>query len=64
VTAAVGLSLGLAPDVAHYLPFLQPLLEGNSIAAGIATVLAPAVASCVFIFLALYILHCESLDLY
>ncbi|KAK7029822.1 MPN domain-containing protein [Favolaschia claudopus] len=48
LTAAAGLSLTTAPDVAHYLPFLAPLLSskttGDTIAAGLATVLAPAVA--------------------
>ncbi|KAF9556409.1 hypothetical protein CPC08DRAFT_778388 [Agrocybe pediades] len=57
LTAAVGLSLAPAPDVAHYIPFLQPLLTANTIAAGVATVFAPAVAVTIFIVLGLGIIH-------
>ncbi|KAF8167474.1 hypothetical protein B0H34DRAFT_18533 [Crassisporium funariophilum] len=53
LTAAVGLALAPAPDVAHYIPFLRPLLTANKIAAGIATILAPAVAATLFIILGL-----------
>lgn len=58
VSAAIGLSLAPAPDVAHYLPFLKPLVTTETIAAGIATVLAPAVAATVFIILGLAVIHC------
>ncbi|KIM47616.1 hypothetical protein M413DRAFT_439287 [Hebeloma cylindrosporum] len=57
LTAAAGLSLAPAPDVAHYLPFLQHLVTTETIAAGIATVLAPAVAATVFILLGLAAIH-------
>jgi len=61
VTAAVGLSLATAPDVAHYIPFLRPLVNGSTIAAGVATVLAPAVAVTLFILLGLALIHCRLL---
>ncbi|KAK7055165.1 MPN domain-containing protein [Favolaschia claudopus] len=61
LTAAAGLSLTTAPDVAHYLPFLAPLLSskttGDTIAAGLATVLAPAVAAALFITLAVLLIN-------
>jgi hypothetical protein len=60
VTAAIGLALAPAPDVAHFLPFLQPLLsEADTIAAGIATVFVPAVAASIFISLGLAAINCE-----
>ncbi|KAF8628209.1 hypothetical protein AX15_003997 [Amanita polypyramis BW_CC] len=49
LTAASGLSLATAPDVAHFLPFLNPLLKSNTLASGIATVLAPVIAVIVFL---------------
>ena len=62
MTAAVGLGLASAPDIAHFLPFLQPLLlKVNVIAAGIATVLVPAVAATIFISLGLAIINCKYL---
>ncbi|KAJ7482288.1 hypothetical protein B0H11DRAFT_2193371 [Mycena galericulata] len=58
LTAAAGLSLTTAPDVAHYLPFLSPLLSSkDTIASGLATVLAPAVAATLFISLAVAIVN-------
>ncbi|KAJ7353421.1 hypothetical protein DFH08DRAFT_856840 [Mycena albidolilacea] len=61
LTAAAGLALTTAPDVAHYLPFLAPLLSvknaGDSIASGLATVLAPAVAVALFISLAVALIN-------
>lgn len=60
VTAAAGLAVAGAPDVAHYFPFLQGLLTKNPLATGIATVLAPAVAATVFIILALLVVNCKS----
>ncbi|KAJ7141880.1 hypothetical protein C8R43DRAFT_892427 [Mycena crocata] len=61
LTAAAGLSLTTAPDVAHYLPFLSPLLSSkDTIAAGLATVLAPAVAATLFISLAIAIVNFSS----
>ncbi|KAJ7031058.1 hypothetical protein C8F04DRAFT_1365062 [Mycena alexandri] len=59
LTAAAGLSLTTAPDVAHYLPFLKPLLT-DTISAGLATVLAPAVAATIFICLAVAIVNFSS----
>ena len=58
VSAAVGLSLAPAPDVANYLPFLKPLVTTETIVAGLATVLAPAVAATIFIILGLAAVHC------
>jgi len=58
VSAAVGLSLASAPDVAHYLPFLEPLVTTETIAAGIATVFAPAVAATIFIIMGLAAINC------
>lgn len=60
VVAAVGLSLSTAPDFALHIPFLRPLLTTNSIASGIATVLAPALAATLFIALALAVVNCLS----
>ncbi|KAF9486350.1 hypothetical protein BDN70DRAFT_902505 [Pholiota conissans] len=57
LTAAVGLSLAPAPDVAHFLPFLQPLVTTETLAAGVATVFAPAVAATVFVVAAIIIIH-------
>ncbi|KAF8183820.1 hypothetical protein K438DRAFT_1838672 [Mycena galopus ATCC 62051] len=61
LTAAAGLALATAPDVAHYLPFLAPLLSsntvGNTITSGLATVLAPAVAVTLFVSLAVAIIN-------
>ncbi|KAJ6468959.1 hypothetical protein DFH09DRAFT_1344990 [Mycena vulgaris] len=58
LTAAAGLSLTTAPDVAHYIPFLSPLLSSkDTIASGLATVLAPAVAATLFISLAIAIVN-------
>ncbi|KAJ7058112.1 hypothetical protein C8F01DRAFT_1149575 [Mycena amicta] len=58
LTAAAGLSLTTAPDIAHYLPFLQPLVNSkDSIPVGLATVLAPAVAASLFISLAVAIIN-------
>lgn len=62
VAAVAGLAIGTAPDMTHYFPFLSPLLGASDLAAGLATVFAPAVAASVFIFLALAIVHCESLS--
>ncbi|KAJ3499739.1 hypothetical protein NLJ89_g10066 [Agrocybe chaxingu] len=57
LTAAVGLALAPAPDVAHYIPFLQPLVTAEPIAAGLATILAPAVAATLFIIAGLAVIH-------
>ncbi|KAJ7145847.1 hypothetical protein C8R44DRAFT_655846 [Mycena epipterygia] len=61
LTAAAGLSLTTAPDVAHYIPFLAPLLSSSNtsdtIASGLATVLAPAVAATLFISIAVAIVN-------
>lgn len=60
MTAAIGLALALAPDVAHFLPFLQPLLSNDvTIAAGIATVFVPAVAATIIISLGLAAINCR-----
>lgn len=55
---AIGLSLASAPDVAHYLPFLQPILSANPILAGLATIFAPAVAATFFVVIGLSIINC------
>ncbi|KAF5392490.1 hypothetical protein D9757_002324 [Collybiopsis confluens] len=53
LTAAVGLSLSTAPDVAHFLPFLSSFLSDDQLGSGIVTILIPALAICLFIILAL-----------
>lgn len=58
VTAAVGLFLAPSPNFAHYIPFLKPLLTGETIAAGIATILAPAVAATFFVIVGIITIHC------
>ncbi|KAJ7597412.1 hypothetical protein C8J56DRAFT_920009 [Mycena floridula] len=57
LSAAIGLALAAAPDEAHYLPFLHTLSDNNSLGAGIATILVPAVAALLFLALALYAVH-------
>ncbi|KAF9011061.1 hypothetical protein BDQ17DRAFT_1345391 [Cyathus striatus] len=57
LTAASGLALSFAPDFSHYISFLNGLMNAHPLAAGIATVLAPAVAVTVFLFAALYIVN-------
>ncbi|KXN88932.1 hypothetical protein AN958_06803 [Leucoagaricus sp. SymC.cos] len=57
LTAVAGLAVSPAPDVAHYLSFLEPLLATNTLASGIATVLLPAVAATIFIALAIYYIN-------
>lgn len=57
VLAVSGLSVALAPDVTHYLRFLQPLMSTNELAAGVATYLAPALAATLFIVLAYFLLY-------
>jgi hypothetical protein len=58
VVPVIGLSLASAPDFAHYLPFLQPIVSANPILAGLATVFAPAVAATLFVIAGLSIIHC------
>nr|GAT60500.1 predicted protein [Mycena chlorophos] len=61
LTAAAGLALTTAPDVAHYLPFLKPLVNSTAtIPVGLATVLAPAVAASLFITLAVAVINFSS----
>ncbi|KAF5352644.1 hypothetical protein D9756_005814 [Leucocoprinus leucothites] len=54
LTAVAGLAVSPAPDVTHYLSFLEPLLTANTLASGVATVFLPAVAATIFIALAIY----------
>ncbi|KZW00653.1 hypothetical protein EXIGLDRAFT_666997 [Exidia glandulosa HHB12029] len=57
VTAATGLALGDAPDVATFVPFLRPLSSHNNIGSSLATTLAPAIAATLFICIALALVH-------
>ncbi|KAF8899144.1 hypothetical protein BD779DRAFT_1487243 [Infundibulicybe gibba] len=57
VTAACGLALSTAPDVAHFLPFLQPILNAPPLASGLASILVPAVAATLFITVALALVN-------
>ncbi|KJA28630.1 hypothetical protein HYPSUDRAFT_34085 [Hypholoma sublateritium FD-334 SS-4] len=57
LTAAVGLFLAPSPNFAHYIPFLKPLLTGETVAAGIATILAPAIAATIFVILGIITIH-------
>ncbi|KAI0328490.1 hypothetical protein GY45DRAFT_1355089 [Cubamyces sp. BRFM 1775] len=57
VTAVSGLAVATAPDVAHYLPFLMPLVVNSKWAGGIGSTFAAAVAAILFIFVALFILN-------
>lgn len=57
MTAAAGLAVAPAPDVAHYLPFFRPLLTANPIAAGVATVFAPALAAILFLILGFVLIN-------
>jgi len=58
VIPVIGLALASAPDFAHYLPFLQPIVNANPVLAGLATVLAPAIAATIFVITCLSIIHC------
>ncbi|TDL28546.1 hypothetical protein BD410DRAFT_759887 [Rickenella mellea] len=60
LAAVAGLFVATAPDVAHFLPFLRPLLTTGKVASGLATVLAPAVAASLFIAFALLVVHYAS----
>ncbi|KIY50674.1 hypothetical protein FISHEDRAFT_38817, partial [Fistulina hepatica ATCC 64428] len=55
LTAASGLALSVAPDVAHYLSLLQPILDAPTFGAGLAILLTPAVATTLFLAIALFI---------
>ncbi|TFY70914.1 hypothetical protein EVG20_g2098 [Dentipellis fragilis] len=57
LTAAVGLALADAPDFSHYLTFLQRMSNHNGFTNGLATVLAPAAASALFIACAVGLVH-------
>ncbi|KAK2461512.1 hypothetical protein APHAL10511_005975 [Amanita phalloides] len=57
LTAASGLSLATAPNVAHFLPFLSPLSKSNTLASGIATVLASTFAIIAFLIIALIVIN-------
>ncbi|OJA12346.1 hypothetical protein AZE42_02784 [Rhizopogon vesiculosus] len=56
LTAVAGLVLGAAPNVAHYLSFLNPLSEHGDLASGLATSLAPAIGATLFTAIALIII--------
>ena len=60
MTAALGLALSTAPNVAHFLPFLGSLLRSDRLAVGIASIFAPTIAAIVFITVALITVNCES----
>ena len=62
MTAVVGLTLGAAPDVVHYLPFFRPLSEHGNLPSGLATSLAPAMGATVFTVMALIIIQREHID--
>ncbi|KAG6811858.1 hypothetical protein H0H92_005529 [Tricholoma furcatifolium] len=57
LTAASGLALSTAPDVAHYLSFLDSLNTTALIPGGLVIVFAPAVAATIFITFAVYLVH-------
>ena len=59
VIAVSGLALTSAPDVAHFLPFLQPLMNTSKIAGGLAIVLVPAIVATIFFIIAVGVIHCE-----
>ncbi|CDO75477.1 hypothetical protein BN946_scf184935.g13 [Trametes cinnabarina] len=57
LTAASGLAVATAPDVAHYFPFLMPLVTGSKLGGGVGSTWAASLAATLFIFLALAILR-------
>jgi hypothetical protein len=59
VTAAIGLALSTAPDVAHTLTFLRRLTTLHGLVPGLATTLAPAVAAVLFITVTVALINCE-----
>lgn len=48
-----------APNFTHYITFLAPLSKPRSIAAAVATTVAPAFAAILFVCIAIGIVHCE-----
>jgi hypothetical protein len=54
----IGLSLASAPDVAHYLPFLRPIMSAHPILGGLATIFVPAVGATIFVIIGLSVIHC------
>jgi len=60
VTAAIGLALSTAPNVAHTLPFLKLFTTSNTLPPGIATTLVPAVAVTLFVTLTIALINCQS----
>ena len=59
MTAVAGLAVATAPDYAHYLTFFLPLANGNTLGAGIATGLAAAIATTLFMGIAVTIIQCK-----
>ncbi|KAA1467838.1 hypothetical protein DENSPDRAFT_770262 [Dentipellis sp. KUC8613] len=57
LTAAVGLALADAPNFSHYLTFLQRMSNHNGFTNGLATVLAPAAASALFVACAVSLVY-------
>lgn len=58
VVAVSGLAVSAAPNVAHYLPFLNSLVDSDDkIGAGVATTLASAVAATLFFAIAIAAIH-------
>ncbi|KAI9065843.1 hypothetical protein FKP32DRAFT_1566891 [Trametes sanguinea] len=57
LTAVSGLAVATAPDVAHYFPFMMPLVTGSKLGGGLGSTWAASLAAMLFIFLALVVLH-------
>ncbi|THH08733.1 hypothetical protein EW145_g2508 [Phellinidium pouzarii] len=56
--AVAGLAIATAPNVAHYLPFFQPLVNSkDKIGTGIATTLIPAVVATIFFIMAIEVVQ-------
>lgn len=49
-----------APDFAHFVPVLNPLVSPRSIGPAIATTLAPSLAAILVTCIALGVVHCKS----
>lgn len=48
-----------APDFAHFVPVLNPLVSPRSIGPAIATTLAPSLAAILVTCIALGVVHCK-----
>ena len=61
MVAVSALAVADAPDVALYLTFFRPIVNAEVVSSGLAITLVPALATTLFIFIALIFVHCKQL---